>query len=452
MKKKFRLWFNIVTICLCVCAIMVGVYAATNATLTINGQIGFQAHGCDVDASGYMYGYAVKDGQGNETGFVEKPTTTAQKEALALSTTNEKNSTPKVAEVRGSDVEGLTLGEQNFTDVNSNADGKPTDIVVVLTIKNQSLFDIYGVVSATSKDPNIGIKKSVGLFNLDKKVGETPDFIDITITLSVIPQANGSYDKITSTPDNVTISIDFNKGKVEDNLLKKDTTNNYYYVEMGTEDGTSNGTPLRWYAFAKDGATHSKSTALTTGSYYFISEKALLVDTEYNGKPWGPYPHSGKEDDNYSLDYGTSLINPLTNGQAEGSVYYTYGIAGSPIYNAITNRDLAGETYTKPNSTQGTTHDTYNQTLWLLARGDELKWLNGGTAVSDYTPTASLVASPVGGATSDYAYWWLRSPDGANSSGYADAWCVYDNGNVYGIDVYYTIPGVRPAFQINIAV
>ena len=67
MKKKFRLWLNIVTICLCVCAVAIGVYAATSATLTVQGQIGFEAHGCDIDASGYVFGHKTV------VGTVEQP-------------------------------------------------------------------------------------------------------------------------------------------------------------------------------------------------------------------------------------------------------------------------------------------------------------------------------------------------------------------------------------------
>ncbi|MBQ7885159.1 MAG: SGNH/GDSL hydrolase family protein [Clostridia bacterium] len=54
MKNKFRLWFNIVTICLCVCAIAIGVYSATTANLNASGKIGFTAHGCDVKIVGQV--------------------------------------------------------------------------------------------------------------------------------------------------------------------------------------------------------------------------------------------------------------------------------------------------------------------------------------------------------------------------------------------------------------
>ena len=62
MKKKFSLWFNIVTIYLCMCAIVIGVYAVSTATLTLSGQIGFTAHGCKVNVTGYIYGHGMKNG------------------------------------------------------------------------------------------------------------------------------------------------------------------------------------------------------------------------------------------------------------------------------------------------------------------------------------------------------------------------------------------------------
>ena len=57
-KKKFNLLLNIATLCLCVAAIAFGVYSAKNASLNVTGTIGFTAHNCDVDISGYIYGHS----------------------------------------------------------------------------------------------------------------------------------------------------------------------------------------------------------------------------------------------------------------------------------------------------------------------------------------------------------------------------------------------------------
>ena len=119
MKKKFSLWLNIVTICLCVCAIMVGVYAATNATLTVSGQIGFEAHGCQGTVSGTIKGHALKNGENHQDGM---PSETA--EAL---------DSGKVANFN----ESLALGDRYFSDLKEQ-DGTPSPIIITLSITNTS--------------------------------------------------------------------------------------------------------------------------------------------------------------------------------------------------------------------------------------------------------------------------------------------------------------------------
>ncbi|MBE7082581.1 MAG: leucine-rich repeat domain-containing protein [Clostridiales bacterium] len=51
MKKKFSLFINIATICLCVCAIAIGVWSAKRAELSVSGNIGFTANNCTANIS-----------------------------------------------------------------------------------------------------------------------------------------------------------------------------------------------------------------------------------------------------------------------------------------------------------------------------------------------------------------------------------------------------------------
>ena len=475
MKKKFRLWLNIVTICLCICAIAIGVYAATSATLTVQGQIGFTAHGCDIDASGYVYGHAA--GTTVDEMKVGLPTVapTAQDGSDKVWLDDGDNSTTgsaNVAKLRNdnNNTASLDIGDRYFTDMNGDVTGKPTDIVVVLTLTNQSLFDVYGVVSATSDSDNIGITKSAGLFNLDKKVvnGEETalDSVEMVITLSIFPDAAGNYNSIENlVADNVHISIDFNKGTIEDKLIKGNATDGYY-LEMGTHTYTNAESqqvtePLKWYAFAYKGTaenatygSHAKTTALTSGSYYFISEKALLMTGQYSGKAFNSKTSYENAEAYKKLEYAyESTIQPLVNGQDDGSVYDTYGMANSPIYNAITNRDLVGEEYNyngntiNPTTQQPyTTRTAYNQTLWLLSKAE----VENPAFFADANALKVISVSDASANSTSYSLWWLRSPEYVGTDGGARSYVVSVD-RVNSEYVNQGVPGVRPGFQLDIA-
>ena len=54
MKSKSRLLINIITLCLCISAIAIGVYSAKNASLNVTGTIGFEAHDVKFKVSGVV--------------------------------------------------------------------------------------------------------------------------------------------------------------------------------------------------------------------------------------------------------------------------------------------------------------------------------------------------------------------------------------------------------------
>lgn len=144
MKKKYSLWLNIVTICLCLCAVAIGVYSAQTASLTVNGSIGFTAHGSDLNVKVYKYGYA----------------DTADGDPIAEANRVDCTSSGAL-QVRDSDLEksGL-LGTMYFSD-KASKDGKPGDIVVDFEITNVSKFNVLAKVkSATCSNENVMITYS----------------------------------------------------------------------------------------------------------------------------------------------------------------------------------------------------------------------------------------------------------------------------------------------------
>lgn len=208
MKKKFNLWLNIITICFCVAALAVGVYSATTASITASGKIGFTAHGCDVNVSGYIYGHATGDVADGAP--VDAPTSDSNKVKLQAGTTGDSDtSTPYVAEIRGT-AGTLKIGNRYFSDAESS-DGKPEDIVIVITATNVSKYAIIAEVG-TITTPSTAIKASV--------VCSTTDAIavngEVTFTITLTMQKTGnSYSEITmpatNAADNLSIPISFSK-------------------------------------------------------------------------------------------------------------------------------------------------------------------------------------------------------------------------------------------------
>ncbi|MBE7074916.1 MAG: hypothetical protein E7376_02950, partial [Clostridiales bacterium] len=114
MKKNYKWLINIAAICLCICAMAIGIYAAKQASLTATGTIGFTAHDCTVEVSGTIDAYA-EGGSEKLTG----DNATIEKQTVAS--------------------EGLTYNfpaGMHFSDLNEGGDV----ITINLTITNKSAY------------------------------------------------------------------------------------------------------------------------------------------------------------------------------------------------------------------------------------------------------------------------------------------------------------------------
>lgn len=184
-KRKFSLILNVVAICLSICAIAIGVYSIKSAKLGISGSVGFVAHNCNVDVTGYIYGHAsgnVADG---------KPVEQSSKEKL------------KDLSLRGADA-SLSFGERYFSD--STASGIPEDIKLVLTLTNASDFNILvDVEIPESSNFDIICDNNYTVLYTDENKSAT-----ITIILSLNPDSNGVYQTLSAAA-NVNISINLSK-------------------------------------------------------------------------------------------------------------------------------------------------------------------------------------------------------------------------------------------------
>ena len=133
MKKKFGILINIAVICLCICALAIGVYSATTAQLTVSGSIGFTAHNCELQVDITKQGYA-------DPQDITKYITTAESVDLDSKT---QATTGKLGGNNPTFNGNVDLGTMNFTDL---AEDTIPPIIVKVTVTNISAYPVSGFV------------------------------------------------------------------------------------------------------------------------------------------------------------------------------------------------------------------------------------------------------------------------------------------------------------------
>ncbi|MBQ7884547.1 MAG: hypothetical protein IJ318_00415, partial [Clostridia bacterium] len=415
MKKKFSLWLNIVTICLCVCAVAIGVYAATNASLTVGGKVAFKAHGCEGTVSGTIVGHAnTADGQ---------PATSA--EPLNNGTA-----------VAFGDANGLPLGDRYFSDM-ASADGSVEPIVITLTVTNTSAYAIEATLTLPTNQTGVNFDTENAIMQLGEKDSATASqTMKITMTLA------------EDTADFALRAITFTLNFEKYTMVKGDTTNGHYIV-MGSNVVNNVVTPVKWIPFAKstNGTTwthvDAKTAIDTTAQYYFISEKILDVGNvtvrgtstkytvnagvSYNNNYTYSYDNDSGDEEYYDTTYTTLAPNNYlasnirqflkSTKDSEVSKGYDYNdetcvyTPNSEKVNLLTEYGIGGYMYNKisprtaenlyETDTNGVTYANVpsalkenanaSDTLWLLS-GSELDLLLGKeVGYEDYPTEADLI-------------------------------------------------------------
>ena len=505
MKKKFSLWLNVVTICLCVCAIAIGVYAAQQATLTVSGQLGFTAHGIEMNATAYIYGHATsEDGE---------PISEENKVSLIGTDANSTEDDTKL--ITGSETLNFTQDNSAiyFSDMTStDANGKPDDIIVVVTLTATAnlKFDVAVSASGTSVDTDIQITTEI-TNTVVKYQGEAAEkTTTITFTLSLQPNAQGVYEDVADT-NKVTLNIQLEKYKLsketitvhqftaEEIATKTAATVGYandeygmsysendsyanlfpYYINFGK---TSTGTDVRWLIVGKDNGsdtitalTAEDKTQLATGhmdkdtNYYLLSEHALHSGISFQNQ----YTNSGTYPNAYGVnanDYATSNIRAYLNGASVQPTSSNYAPSGTAVdfdatytfspaeLDAIQPREVSslmnGLSVNKGTiSTAAPTTEpeaiTNTELKTVLKQTADNFWLLSSAEVSTIFGVAegsngAPVLATVEGATSP-CNWWLRSPSAVYGGDWA--WSVNNGGDVCD-DGVSNVSDVRPAFKI----
>lgn len=416
---------------LVVALLITGVYAVTSANVNIGGTISFNATNI----------YATITG-----------TITGASNSTTLSPLNYS------AKTQPSQTE-LNTWCQNLT----FADATIPTVKWTIQIENKSERALY--VTLTDNIATLTNATKTLTFDGGSATGEQtiPAKTTKTYTMEI---------KVTDT--NASASIDYNfdfdlrdasvsqnqgGGSASSIDLKYDTTNNYYYVEMGTY----NNAPVKWRLVGVDGEHFDGSTAPTSGKGTFILE-TLIID---NKQAFNASTSDGN-------DYADSDIRQYLKND-----YVSYlNLTNDATYNAIAERSVA-EMYTNigwytnsqgekaPNdnlpsivpmsapSTYGEiyaidTTNTESDKLWLMSVEEVYKLVGGGTITNNIVPTSSWSASVTNNliwnqnnnSSSDYL---LRSPEHFDSR---RAIRIYSNGACQ-YDFVSDILGVRPAFNIE---
>ena len=438
MKKKFNLWLNIVTICLCVCAIAVGVYSATTAKITAGGKVAFSAHNCKVELTGYIYGHGVKDGVDSADGL---PVAEEQKEYLTT------NNAPITVEggVNTAVQSTISIGENRwFTDM-ASTDGKPADIVIGITVKNITIYDITVSVDLSKVTyPQDQVTVSCDTESVDLKQGENVTF-EFTLSFDLISTGSTSTSYTGFGLTDLVIPIYSTKLAEQDPVYVN--ANKQLVVEMGHTaqvDGRTDLT-IEWVAFAVKGVNLGNSYGLTIGSDKWYSLSGVdMTNVDRTGKTFWFIQKgiAAGEFMDYASLYGVRFALGNNNNYAESYVHQfinsTYisdqetGIISDKVYSQLTTRSVT-ETFSEVSFTC-----SFSSKLWLV-NSNELKLMNGGeltTILATSLVNAQTINNP------NVSNWSTREPT-------SDGEIYRLVGDNYSPTHLTAVLGVRPAFEIK---
>lgn len=278
-KRKISLFFNIVSLCLFVSAIVIGVFSVKSAKFNMNGSIGFVAHDCKVEVYGKITG-AVDSSNNTITANTGTATVIFEESAGTgkLVTENTNNS--------------WNIGDIYFNDLNTSGDTIANNIVITLTLKNVSeLYDITATIIPNTPDIVVeDVKFSGGnysgyvcVLSKDKTV------ITATITLKLYAKQN------ITAKNNFGIDLKFEKPQkvtaYTDMLtFTEDSTKHQSTVKQ--KDSNISGECIVPSAYV--GADDNIYLVSKTESFKAFSNKSLTkVEIPYSITEIGGYCFSG---------------------------------------------------------------------------------------------------------------------------------------------------------------
>lgn len=177
MKRKFNLFLSVAMMCLCACAVVVGVYSVKNVTMSTKGTLSFTAHNTDIGLSGSIVACATSDANATTTKKFTVDNIGGDQSTYSLNLSEQFKDTTN------------TTGKMYFSDLCD--DGKT--ITITLTVTNNSKYLVMGTAKAPSLVSATNCSMSVKFNNETLSASSTKEYylpktqtatMVITITLN----------------------------------------------------------------------------------------------------------------------------------------------------------------------------------------------------------------------------------------------------------------------------
>ena len=453
MKKRKNIIISVVTCMMSICLMMFGVYAATNPSVSINGQVSYTARDAKVLVRGKANGAKGQAVVDYPSATVTANDVTATK--VTDSSTQYLDYTAGTGNSESDNLSPWNIGVLEFAEDSSGV----KDIVLSFDLTNLSTYPVQATLTfpTGAKDSDLANAK------VNRTASATSAYLapnggnkEITVTYKL---TDDSQSIPTDATNLLGMNIKFEKTvmKVQANSVSE-INKNGGKVTMGKQSSSSTVENVQWrcFAYSTDGETWTKldsGQSIPTGAKYgyfvldtyvsSLDRKVFLANSKYaqNSDDSKYYINSGvngvtETNTVYANDYYYSDIRQTLKG-----LETTLSIStDSEIYKAIQGRtmtDLYGKMssssadVTLPTGANASDTDSF----WLMSRYEAItyfagnntrKWMNGNSG----------------------EYYWLRSPwsNDSNSAAYVGYGGYLNNGNLV-----HNVDGARAAFKLAFA-
>ena len=450
MKKRKNIIISAVTCMMSICLMMLGVYAATNPSVSINGQVSYTARDAKVLVRGKANGAKGQAVVDYPSATVTANDVTATK--VTDSTTQYLDYTAGTGNSETDNLSPWNIGVLEFAEDSSGV----KDIVLSFDLTNLSTYPVQATLTfpTGAKDSDLANAK------VSRTASATSAYLapnggnkEITVTYKL---TDDSQSIPTDATNLLGMNIKFEKTALKNGYELTSTERSTGKLTMGKQSTDSTVEDVEWkcFAYSNDGTNWTRldsGQSIPTGAKYgyfvldtyvsSLGSKQFLPDSKWT---------KNSDDNKYYISAG---VNGVTEANTVYPQDYYYSdirqtlkglenilsiSTDSEIYKAIQGRtitDLYGKMIpintdaTLPTGADASDTDTfwlmsYYEVFTYFADDTARKWMNRGSGES----------------------YWLRSPGHAY---YTDVCIVLADGYLVN-RVYYSY-GARAAFKLAFA-
>ena len=465
--KKSKLFLSIVSLCFSLAVLCFGVYAAGQVAYTISGTISYGVSDAYVDIDTKVYQSdafpATKQDLAVVAGELASTDGIAGKhinllDSDTLNTVNQQVSDP-YEPVDDPDFDFNDTFEVNSTNYNVRS------VYIITKITNIADNNVYAVPSVELKRNSVAIDPAT--YNIVEYMSNGYSVIEKDDTVTIILAYTLSDMTVSVGELTFDYAIDIQAGDyTPEQTLSWDNANGYWYINLGTTDGTANGSAVKWRLYSIDGGATKYDAGVTANNNvypepaYPIGQGIFVQETVLTHMAFNNDYDEG-EDGLYYKKENDELTTHLANDYFASDIY-TYltttfasdiGVTSNTLYTtAIKQRsqaDLSQDmdpsieedwiTFNTSNHASLTTN--HGAKFWLLSIAEASAIIGGTAGVWDCEDIGEYLQWDMSAS----GWWWLRSPfsDFANY-----AYCVYDDGDYSNEILDIGDIAARAAFQL----